>query len=327
MMSSNFLSRAALLLTLFVLWPALAPAQDNERRYEPPPPPLPAPTPSMGKTDADGWRLIFLSRGSFKMPGQPVMSDRQFQTSVGLLTMHSYLLKTDKANYLLSYIDFPVSVTDPVEIRQTMDAAMKAMLGRTQSVKVLGEREIKFAGYPGKEWLMRIGETVVQSKAMMAGKVIYNLVLSTPRGLAFKPDKTDEGFDNLNESYQATAKRFFDSFHLYNYGGGSAVKPGSKEAEEEQKKIVRAGVLNAKAVSLPKPDYPREAIAQRVTGTVVVMVQVDEEGKVVAARAISGHPLLQATAEQAARQARFKPFTVQGQPVRVNGVITYNFQF
>jgi protein TonB len=46
---------------------------------------------------------------------------------------------------------------------------------------------------------------------------------------------------------------------------------------------------------------------------------------VASARAITGHPLLQQAAVQAAYGARFSPTLLSGQPVKVTGVITYNF--
>ena len=64
---------------------------------------------------------------------------------------------------------------------------------------------------------------------------------------------------------------------------------------------ISGGVLNGKALSLPKPPYPQIAKAAHASGTVVVQVLIDENGNVVSARAISGHPLLQAVAVAAAR--------------------------
>jgi outer membrane biosynthesis protein TonB len=48
----------------------------------------------------------------------------------------------------------------------------------------------------------------------------------------------------------------------------------------------------------------------------MVQVLIDEEGNVVEARAIEGHPLLQAACVDAARQARFSPTFLGGQPVK-----------
>ena len=88
---------------------------------------------------------------------------------------------------------------------------------------------------------------------------------------------------------------------------------------------ISGGVLNGKAISLPKPAYPPIAKAARASGTVTVQVTVDESGKVISARAVGGHPLLQQSAVQAAYGARFSPTQLSGQPVKVTGLITYNF--
>lgn len=88
---------------------------------------------------------------------------------------------------------------------------------------------------------------------------------------------------------------------------------------------IQGGVLNGKAIALPKPAYPPIARAAHASGTVVVQVLIDEEGNVVSAHAISGHPLLQAASVAAAREARFSPTLLYGEPVKVTGVIQYNF--
>jgi protein TonB len=88
---------------------------------------------------------------------------------------------------------------------------------------------------------------------------------------------------------------------------------------------VSAGVLNGKAITLPKPPYPAAAKAVQASGTVVVHVVIDEQGNVVTATAVSGHPLLRAAAASAARGAKFSPTKLSGTPVKVSGVITYNF--
>jgi TonB family protein len=88
---------------------------------------------------------------------------------------------------------------------------------------------------------------------------------------------------------------------------------------------ISGGVLNGKAISKPQPPYPALAKAARASGTVTVQVTVDETGGVVSAAAVSGHPLLRAAAVAAARQAKFAPTLLSGKPVRVTGVLTYNF--
>ena len=104
-----------------------------------------------------------------------------------------------------------------------------------------------------------------------------------------------------------------------------AEEPPPPPAPTPPRAPISGGVLNGKAISLPKPSYPPIARQAHASGTVVVQVTIDENGSVISAHAVSGHPLLQAVAVAAARGARFSPTKLSGQPVKVTGVITYNF--
>lgn len=90
-------------------------------------------------------------------------------------------------------------------------------------------------------------------------------------------------------------------------------------------KSLSGGVLNGKASKLPKPAYPPAARAVRASGAVTIQVLITEEGRVFAAGAVSGHPLLRSAARIAACGAEFQPTILSGNPVKVSGVITYNF--
>ena len=90
-------------------------------------------------------------------------------------------------------------------------------------------------------------------------------------------------------------------------------------------KTVAGGVVNGKATNLVKPAYPEAARAVRAEGAVNVAVTIDEEGNVISASAASGHPLLRSAAVQAARASKFSPTALEGKPVKVTGVIVYNF--
>jgi periplasmic protein TonB len=88
---------------------------------------------------------------------------------------------------------------------------------------------------------------------------------------------------------------------------------------------VPSQVLVSKIVSLPKPAYPIIAKQARIQGTVSVQILVDEQGKVISAQAVSGVAMLTTAAREAAMRARFTPTILNGQPVKIQGVITYNF--
>lgn len=85
-------------------------------------------------------------------------------------------------------------------------------------------------------------------------------------------------------------------------------------------------VLSARVISLPRPTYPAEAREAKVAGAVRVLTTVDEQGNVVEAEAISGSPMLQAAAVEAAKQAKFEPLVTNGRPVKTKSVISYNFR-
>jgi len=110
-----------------------------------------------------------------------------------------------------------------------------------------------------------------------------------------------------------------------NSAANTSAPPKPQATVPGDPKTISGGVLNGKATSLPKPAYPPAAKAVRASGSVSVQVLVDETGKVVSANAVSGHPLLRAAAAAAAREARFEPTLLSGKPVKVSGVITYNF--
>jgi TonB family protein len=89
--------------------------------------------------------------------------------------------------------------------------------------------------------------------------------------------------------------------------------------------VIGGGILNGRARSLPRPDYPAEAKAARARGSVPVRVVVDVNGRVTWAQAVGGPKLLRGAAEEAAHAAVFAPTLISGNPVKIDGIINYNF--
>lgn len=95
---------------------------------------------------------------------------------------------------------------------------------------------------------------------------------------------------------------------------------------DSTKAIRKSGdVIQGEAIHQVTPVYPPLARAAQITGSVVVEVAIDEEGNVITARALSGHPLLKDSALEAARQWKFAPTTLEGKAVKVIGSLTFNF--
>ncbi|HEX8160250.1 MAG TPA: energy transducer TonB [Pyrinomonadaceae bacterium] len=89
--------------------------------------------------------------------------------------------------------------------------------------------------------------------------------------------------------------------------------------------VIYGGGLSGKAIRKVQPSYPPIARAAGAQGEVTVEVVVSEDGGIESAKAVSGHPLLQQAAVDAARQWQFSPTQLQGKPVKVKGMIAFNF--
>jgi TonB family protein len=89
-----------------------------------------------------------------------------------------------------------------------------------------------------------------------------------------------------------------------------------RKSEEELLKL---------AVDKADPLYPAIAGAAQATGDVIVEVIIDEEGDVISARALSGHPLLRDAAVEAAQKWKFRKTMNRGKAVKVVGTLTFKF--
>jgi TonB family protein len=124
---------------------------------------------------------------------------------------------------------------------------------------------------------------------------------------------------------------------------GISVDGVSAQSAVASVKSINGGVVNGKAVNLPKPEYPTELRDAGIEGIVAVNVVIDEAGNVISAAAeindqrvrkdADGNvmepavldPQLRTSAENAARGAKFAPTLLDGTAVSIKGKIVYNF--
>jgi TonB family protein len=127
---------------------------------------------------------------------------------------------------------------------------------------------------------------------------------------AYRKAKMETDFESIKRDYESKAEFVITT------------KPADRKA-----KLIHGGVLNGKALSLPKPRYPAEARQANAQGTVEVSVLISETGSVLSACAANNaHPALMENSEISAYNSKFSPTTLQGSPVKVSGRITYNFR-
>jgi TonB family protein len=88
---------------------------------------------------------------------------------------------------------------------------------------------------------------------------------------------------------------------------------------------VSKGVTAGNALIKVAPTYPPIAKQMNASGAVQVAITINENGRVIEAKAISGHPALRSAAEEAARKWVFRPTRIDGMPMRQQDVLTFNF--
>ncbi|MBO0725730.1 MAG: energy transducer TonB [Blastocatellia bacterium] len=88
---------------------------------------------------------------------------------------------------------------------------------------------------------------------------------------------------------------------------------------------VTKGITAGNALTKVSPIYPPMARQMKASGEVQVEITIDENGRVIEAKAISGHPMLRVAAEEAARKWVFKPMRQDGKSMKQRDVLTFNF--
>lgn len=88
---------------------------------------------------------------------------------------------------------------------------------------------------------------------------------------------------------------------------------------------VSSGVAAGMLIHQVKPQYPPLAVQARIQGTVVLQAVIGRDGTVHDLRLVSGHPMLAPAAIEAAKQWRYRPYLLNGEPVEVDTQININF--
>lgn len=88
---------------------------------------------------------------------------------------------------------------------------------------------------------------------------------------------------------------------------------------------ISAGVAAGQLVAPIRPQYPAIAVAARIQGTVVVAATIGTDGRIESLHVVTGPPMLVSAAVEAIRQARYRPWTLNGEPVEVETTINVVF--
>jgi TonB family protein len=107
-------------------------------------------------------------------------------------------------------------------------------------------------------------------------------------------------------------------------GGVANSQPTPKIATPARVRISQ-GVATGLVIKKVQPRYPDDAKQARIQGQVVLQADIDKNGDVESITLVSGHPMLAPAAIEAVKQWKYKPYLLNGEPMKVETQITVNF--
>lgn len=260
---------------------------------------------------AQAWRNLAYVQLKLKKPKE---AEQAFDKALANYEKIQTLAKPDNESYAemleaAAYFDISDGTLSKSISRLNRAIALREQINGVDAVETAGPLKVLGQIYNGigqyeKAVPLLTRALDIQAKQGSTGENDRVITRSTAVCSLTKLGKTDEAAE-LTRKYKFSADT-------------TATNPGNR--------TVNGGVVNGRALSLPAPPYPAEAKSARASGTVSVQVLIDETGKVIFACAVSGAKVLQSATEATAYQSKFSPTTLEGKPVKVSGIITYNFR-
>jgi TonB family protein len=290
---------------------------------------------ALGQTPAvesktENWKTYSSEEGRFSVsfPGTPTVSTEKLKIPGAEFVLSKHMLET-RATYGVIFADYPTKFESEEARKQLLLNAAKGAAAEIDS-ELLENTETTVQGNPARQLKERLKNgAIMQVKMILVDhQRLYQVAITLPA-----PDKmsTDEV-----AIFDAAAQQFLSSFKLKptqqvlgevdqwikdNNGSEPLYGTCLEDCGAEDNGDTEPG----RAVTLAKPEYPVLARKAGVSGTVKVQVIIDEQGQIIAAQVLEGHPLLHATSVAAAKSTRFTPTKYKGQPAKVIGVVDYHF--
>jgi protein TonB len=144
-----------------------------------------------------------------------------------------------------------------------------------------------------------------------------------PRGAS--PFSSDDG-PSLYNNVSMTGNAIGSLGTTLGSGPGGAPTVVTAAPKKPAMLNVSSGVSKGMLLSPIQPIYPRIAIAAHIEGTVTVTAIIDKQGRITGLQVLSGPEMLRTAAVDAIKDARYRPFLLNGEPTDVITTIAVNFR-
>jgi TonB family protein len=183
--------------------------------------------------------------------------------------------------------------------------------------EIVGETNVVLDGRDGREYKLKKNEQTGVARIFLTGLDVYSI-----SAITVLPGASEKSISTFLDSFKLIEKSQKDEF---DEPPPPPPMPRKSEAREGTVKSSGGPILD-KAIKKVEPDYPPIAKAAGAEGKVMVNITTSEDGKVIEAEIIKGHPLLRDSVLKAVKQWEFKPTEVSGVQVKVVAVLTFDFK-
>ena len=234
--------------------------------------------------------------------------------------MKKLLLRVLRTLFLLSAVNAPAQSTTPaVEkigpglVRATENAAT---FNLTEAVEPVYPEEAKSQHIAGKvivKALINKEGKVEEASPLEGDPLLGAATVAAVKQWRFRPYV----FYNETVSIQTTVTARFT------LDPPAVTVPKPRPANLKLR--VSQGVAERMILHRVNPHYPEEAKRNGVQGDVLMQAVIDTKGDVTELKVMRGDPLLAAASVEAARQWKYRPYSLNGQPVEVQTTILFTF--
>lgn len=259
------------------------------------------------------WKEYISEKGKFSvlLPGDPAIGYRPGPADSGAVMSYVTNYQKDAKAWSVVYYDLPAIPSGADAVKKLLERGRDSYTDKPR-----GERSLTLNGYPTLEFKTPIEDRdrVQIVRIILVKQRVYELWVVTQAKQAVSEDAT----------------KFFDSFKPIPLTDEEVVEAAKAAIADKGKAVPRkltvsSGVLQGIAIKKALPPYPPEAKAAGVSGMVKIRILISEEGNVIEAEAVEGPDLLRESALAAARLWVFKPTELAGRPVKVQGILIFNF--
>jgi len=275
--------------------------------------------PSTTREYSQDWKEFSSASGGFSILFPKVPNESSGTLNIGqtIINQHTFTVRDDSL-YTVMYFDVPH--LNDLKTKADLLVGFRSFVLATLKGELISDYSVSIENNAGR---------LLEMSVPKRGKA-KALILVTDTRL-YEISVVPEKRVIPDEDTRAASTRFLESFRLLAIDRSAEgevdayLRSNPELAQRAIQNDKPKGLLNGKAVRLPPPEFSLLARGVHASGTIIVRIIIDVEGRVIAAQAVGGHPLLVSAAEAAARKALFTPTLEEGKPVKVLGKVQYNF--